>query len=63
MLYQLQKRLEATVSNDKAVLNDVARSDFSFGKIPEVPEGTKERDEEDYYSSRSPNSGPFKYIA
>ena len=51
------------MSSDKGVRNDVSRSDVSFGKIPAVPEGTKGSEEEDYYSSRSPNSGLFKYIA
>jgi hypothetical protein len=61
-MYQLQKLLQATVSSDKAVLNDVSGGDFSFGKIPAVPEGTKGSEEEDYYSSQYPNSGLCKYI-
>jgi len=46
------------VSNDKAVLNDVSRSDFSFGKIPAVPAGTIGSDEELQYPV--PELGPFQ---
>ena len=47
----------------KAILNDEFGSDFSFGKIPAVPEGIEGSDEKGYYSSQSSNSEYLRYIA